>query len=433
MSEFMMTSSFVDPAPDPTPAPTGTAMVPAPAPTVPVRVSVALVEAHGPTRDRLASLLGDGIAPFATIEELTARLTGTVPVVVVLGPSCANEDVLSIAGRVMEKYPMLGSVLVVEELSTTMLQLALRAGVRDVLALAGEADALAQAVQRIAVTLDAAPRMAPAVVNSDDTATGETDRPRVELEEVNGQVLTVFSTKGGSGKSVLSTSLAVALAQRSDKPVCLVDADLQFGDVAVMLKLTPHHTIVDAVSVLDRIDAPLLDSLLVTHEPSGLRVLPAPLEPAFADQVGAAEMVAIVELLRSFCSYVIVDTPAYFNDVVLGLVEVSDKVMLVAGMDIPNIKNVKIGLQTLRLLNTPMDKLLLILNRANSKVKLDIGEVERTLQLQADALIPSDVVVPQSVNKGEPVVLHSPKSGVSKSIVQLAEQFLPQTAPKRRR
>ena len=429
----MMTSSFVDPAPDPTPAPTGTAMVPAPAPTVPVRVSVALVEAHGPTRDRLASLLGDGIAPFATIEELTARLTGTVPVVVVLGPSCANEDVLSIAGRVMEKYPMLGSVLVVEELSTTMLQLALRAGVRDVLALAGEADALAQAVQRIAVTLDAAPRMAPAVVNSDDTATGETDRPRVELEEVNGQVLTVFSTKGGSGKSVLSTSLAVALAQRSDKPVCLVDADLQFGDVAVMLKLTPHHTIVDAVSVLDRIDAPLLDSLLVTHEPSGLRVLPAPLEPAFADQVGAAEMVAIVELLRSFCSYVIVDTPAYFNDVVLGLVEVSDKVMLVAGMDIPNIKNVKIGLQTLRLLNTPMDKLLLILNRANSKVKLDIGEVERTLQLQADALIPSDVVVPQSVNKGEPVVLHSPKSGVSKSIVQLAEQFLPQTAPKRRR
>jgi pilus assembly protein CpaE len=144
-------------------------------------------------------------------------------------------------------------------------------------------------------------------------------------------------------------------------------------------------------------------------------------------------MVAIVEMLRSFCSYVVVDTPAYFNDVVLGLVEVSDKVMLVAGMDIPNIKNVKIGLQTLRLLNTPMDKLLLVLNRANSKVKLDIGEVERTLQLNADALIPSDVVVPQSVNKGEPVVLHSPKSGVSKSIQQLAEQFLPQSAPKRRR
>ena len=227
--------------------------------------------------------------------------------------------------------------------------------------------------------------------------------------------------------------LAATLAQRSEFPVALVDADLQFGDVAVMLKLTPTHTIVDAVSVLDRMDPPLLESLLVTHEPSGLRVMPAPLEPAFADQVGAAEMVAIVEMLKTFCSYVIVDTPAYFNDVVLGLVEASDRVLLVAGMDIPNIKNVKIGLQTLRLLNTPMEKLLLVLNRANSKVKLDIGEVERTLQVKADVLIPSDICVPQAVNKGEPVVLHAPKSGVTKAIQQLADQFMPAEATARRR
>ena len=86
------------------------------------------------------------------------------------------------------------------------------------------------------------------------------------------------------------------------------------------------------------------------HQPSGLHVLAAPLEPAFADQIGAAEMVKIVETLRKTHAYVIVDTPAYFNDVVLGLIEVSDQVLLVAGLDVPNIKNVKIGLQTLRLL-----------------------------------------------------------------------------------
>jgi len=134
-------------------------------------------------------------------------------------------------------------------------------------------------------------------------------------------------------------------------------------------------------------------------------------------------MVRIVEMLTSFAEYVVVDTPAYFNDVVLGLIEVSDEVLLVAGMDIPNIKNVKIGLQTLRLLNTPMSKLRLVLNRANSKVKLDVGEVERTLQVKADCLIPSDVVVPQSVNKGTPVVLDAPKSGVARSIEQLADLF----------
>ena len=392
-----------------------------------IRVSVAVVEAHAPTRERIMALLGDGVTPFSSLEELSARLTGAVPVVAVMGPSCSSEESLALSERIMREYPLMASILVVDELTTQLLQQALRAGVRDVLALTGESGALAQAVQRVAVTLDQAPRSAqvPAPVTPvDDMGVTPT---------VNGQVITVFSTKGGAGKSMLATSLAVELARRSNEPVCLVDADLQFGDVAVMLKLTPHHTIVDAVSVLDRMDPPLLDSLLVTHEPSGLRVMPAPLEPAFADQVGAAEMVAIVEMLRSFCSFVIVDTPAYFNDVVLGLVEVSDRVLLVAGMDIPNIKNVKIGLQTLRLLNTPMDKLLLVLNRANSKVKLDVGEVERTLQVKADILIPSDICVPQAVNKGEPVVLHAPKSGVTKSIQQLADRFLPQEQSKKRK
>jgi pilus assembly protein CpaE len=191
-----------------------------------------------------------------------------------------------------------------------------------------------------------------------------------------------------------------------------------------MLKLAPQHTIVDAVGSLDRMDANLLQSLMVQHEPSGLLVLPAPLEPAFADQIRGEEMVRVIEVLRSFCSHVVVDTPAYLNDVVLGLIEASDDVLLVAGMDIPNIKNVKIGLQTLRLLDTPMSKLRLILNRANSKVKLDVSEVEKTLQVKADALIPSDVVVPQSVNKGMPVVLAAPKAAVTRAIEQLADTFL---------
>jgi pilus assembly protein CpaE len=169
------------------------------------------------------------------------------------------------------------------------------------------------------------------------------------------------------------------------------------------------------------------------HEPSGLFILPAPLEPSFADQISASEMVRIVQLLRTFCEYVILDTPAYFNEVVLGLIEESDEVLLIAGMDIPNIKNVKIGLQTLRLLNVPMSKLHLVLNRANSKVKLDVSEVERTLQVKAEALIPSDVVVPQSVNKGTPVVLDAPKSGVARSVEQLADMFAPDRGGRRRR
>lgn len=400
---------------------------PAPAgapPQITSAVSVAVVEFDVATRERIISLLGDGVTPFNTLEELTSRLTGAMPVVAVLGPSCTGPETLPMIERVNQQYPYVASVMAVSELSTGLLQQALRAGVRDVLALGGEAGALAHAVQRVAISLEVAAVSVPVAPPQDASGDGP--------EAVNGKVLSVFSTKGGSGKSVLATSLATTLARRSELPVALVDADLQFGDVAVMLKLAPSHTIVDAVSALDRLDPAMLDSFLVTHEPSGLRVLPAPLEPAFADQVSAHDMTRIVDMLRTFCAFVVVDTPAYFNDVVLGLVESSDEVLLVAGMDIPNIKNVKIGLQTLRLLDTPTEKLHLVLNRANSKVKLEVSEVEKTLGMKASALIPSDIAVPQSVNKGEPVVDFAPKSSVSKAIDEMADMVLPRQAKKKR-
>jgi len=369
--------------------------------------AVAVVDADQAVRSRLAMQLGDFAVPVGSIEALRERLTG-IPLVAVFGPSCSGPDGLAEAEKLLGDRPEVGAILIATELTTELFRQALRAGIKDVLQAPVETTQLIDSVRRVVEGIAAG-----------RPTTGAFGEGGDELA----QVITVFSTKGGAGKSVIAANLAVVLAKRSDRPVVLVDADLQFGDIAVMLKLAPQHTIVDAVGSLDRLDPSLLQNLLVRHEPSGLFVLPAPLEPAFADQIGADEMVRIVEMLRTFASYVVVDTPAYFNDVVLGLIEISDDVLLVAGMDIPNIKNVKIGLQTLRLLNTPMSKIRLVLNRANSKVKLDVGEVERTLQVKADSLIPSDVVVPQSVNKGAPVVLDAPKSGVSKSIEQLASLF----------
>lgn len=389
------------------------------------QLAVAVVEPVAGIRLDLEDRLGPGVTGFETVEGLLPNLVGE-PTVVVLGPSCSDPDVLASVERSMANRNDIGVVLVADELSTTVLQLALRSGVKDVLTLHGDTLQIVEAIERVGGGLSSPNGSAAPATNAAPTPVGGDDS---EL----GRVTTVFSTKGGSGKSVIATNLAVVLAERSEGPVCLVDADLQFGDVAVMMKLAPSHTVVDAVSSIERLDSSLLESLLATHEASGLRVLPAPLEPAFADQISAGDMVKIIEILRRFCSHVVIDTPAYFNDVVLGLVEVSDDVLLVAGMDIPNIKNVKIGLQTLRLLNTPMEKLRLILNRANSKVKLDIGGVERTLQVSAEALVPSDVIVPQSVNKGVPFVLSHAKSGVAKSIRQLADTLAETEADARRR
>jgi pilus assembly protein CpaE len=382
------------------------------------RTRLVVVEVDQSTRNRLAMQLGEQVAGYTTVEAFAEDI-GPDPAVVVLGPSCAGAPGLMGAEEMLRQRPDIGAILIAEELTTDVFQRAIRSGVRDVLAAPVDTSQLGEAVRRIEEAIGAHRVAVPEVPTESDGSLG--------------RVITVFSTKGGAGKSVVASNLGVSLAMRTDRPVVLVDADLQFGDIAVMLKLAPQHTIVDAVSSMDRLDAGLVQNLLATHPPSGLKILPAPLEPAYADQISADDVTKIVEILRSFCAYVVIDTPSYFDDKVLNLIEMSDDVLLVAGMDIPNIKNVKIGLQTMRLLNTPMSKIHLVLNRANSKVKLDVSEVERTLQVKAEVLVPSDVVVPQSVNKGTPVVLDAPKAGVSRSLEQLADLFVPAADKGRRK
>jgi pilus assembly protein CpaE len=373
------------------------------------RLTLVVVDPDPKLRTRLALQLGED-GDVVTYPEAAALLeyqSGARGLVVVFGPGLADAPGLADIEQFTRARPDAGAILVAAELSTSLLQQALRAGVRDVLGAPTEATSLAESVERVARTLTMVPTVPTSI---DDVA---------QL----GRVITVSSTKGGSGKSVVATNLATALARRSSRPVVLVDADLQFGDVAVMLRLVTPHTLVDAVSAGSRLDAQYLQSLLVRHEPSGLLVLPAPLEPSFAERVSGADMTRIVEILRSFCGFVVIDTPAQFNDVVIALIEHSDDIVMVAGLDIPNIKNTKLGLQTLRLLEVEEEKITLLLNRADSKVQLDVAEVERTLGLRAGCLVPSDIAVPQSVNKGVPVVLDAARSEVARAFELLAERF----------
>lgn len=370
-----------------------------------------IVDPDAIARKALASHI-DGAVELDSVDQLESHLSG--PTVVVFGPSLSDAEGISAAAPILSARPAVGGVLISESLSTEILQSALRAGFKDVLTEPVDREELLETLARVADTLPG--------INLPSSQHHHDD------DEPHGRMVTVFSTKGGAGKSVVATNVAVSLAKQSDRPVVLVDADLQFGDASVMLKLAPHRTVVDAVSALDKLDAGMLRSMLVEHEESGLLVLSAPLEPAFADQIEAKQMIEIIDLLRSMAAYVVVDTPAHFNDVVLALIEESDDVLLIAGLDIPSIKNVRIGLQTLRLLNTPMHKIRLVLNRANSKVKLDVSEVERTLQVQAQSRIPSDVAVPQSVNKGEPIVTDAPRSGPAKAIEALVTTLLQEPA-----
>jgi MinD-like ATPase involved in chromosome partitioning or flagellar assembly len=241
----------------------------------------------------------------------------------------------------------------------------------------------------------------------------------------SGMVITVMAGKGGSGKTVAATNLAMALnGVLGEDRVVVLDADLQFGDVALLLQLDPARTIVDAAEVIDDLTEPRLDGLLLRHA-SGLRVLSAPPVPSSSEQVPPKTVVRLMEMLQGMYEYVIVDTAPIFDDALMTVLDHSDEVVLVVDMDLPSVKNAKIALDTLQKSGYPMGRIHLLVNRVNSKARLDLVELERALGMEVAASVPSDRLVPQSVNEGVPAVAMSPRSKVAKAFEALADLFLP--------
>jgi pilus assembly protein CpaE len=238
-------------------------------------------------------------------------------------------------------------------------------------------------------------------------------------------VIAVMAGKGGSGKSVVATNLAIAMGMRNDpERVAIVDADLQFGDVALMLQLDPIRTIDDVVGQLDSMSDSRLDAALLRHE-SGLRVLAAPLLPVRGGEIPGKSVVEVIDRLRRLYDTIIVDTGPVFDDNLVTILEHADSVVTVVDMDLPSVKNAKVALDSLRSSGFPMERITMVVNRVNSKARLDLVELERSLGLRVGGSVPSDRLVPQSVNEGIPLLALSPRSKVARSFMALAERLDP--------
>jgi len=324
--------------------------------------------------------------------------------VVVYGPSAKKEVSFAAAEKVVALAgSRTASLLISHTVDAQLMREAMRSGFRDAVAIEG-----ATYGDLAAAALDAHESISSA---------------RVAAGGVGGaamcKVVTVFSTKGGVGKSVLASNLAAHIASKMGKSVVLIDLDLEFGDDAVMLGLEPTRTIYDAVQAYDRLDAQLLAGFMQTHK-SGARVLLAPTRPEQAESITAARVSGIIELARELGDIVLIDTPGRLDETVLTAIDRSDQVLAIATMDLPSIKNTKVSLQKLRQLGYQNGLVSLVLNRADSKVFLEPEDVERTVGSKVVARVPSDRLVPRSVNRGIPIALEQPKSAVAKSIAEIA-------------
>jgi pilus assembly protein CpaE len=244
--------------------------------------------------------------------------------------------------------------------------------------------------------------------------------------KIDSKIISIFSTKGGVGKTTIATNLAVSLSSLTGKKVVLLDFDLQFGDVAICLNLYVKNSVTEIVKDFTNIeqDPDLLDEYLLAHY-SGIKVLAAPIRPENAEYVTADHIKNIIEYLKGRYDYIIIDTSQGFNDNVITALDMSNIIMYISALDLPSIKNTKNGLEVMKSLNYSNEKVKVVINKSNESYGIKHSDFESALGVDIWEMIPYDIAaVTLSVNNGHPLVSHRKASAVSKKIYKLANGII---------
>jgi pilus assembly protein CpaE len=322
---------------------------------------------------------------------------------VVVAPEIPLPMALELSGHFRTERPQLGVILVRSRLEVAVLTQAMQAGIREVVAADDAAELLA------------ATRRSEQLSSGIAAPTASTDSVR------RGKMVLVFSAKGGCGKTTVSTNLAEALAADPSKSVCLVDFDLQFGDVAVALQLDPAKTISDAIRMQNSLDNQGIRSLVTQHKPN-LHVLLAPLDPSDVEFITPDLAQSILRGLKESYDYVVVDAPPAFTEVILRAFDLADTYLLLTTLDTPSLKNLKVTLGTLQALGMPRSKWNVVVNRSTAKAGVTVADVETAIGLEVFATIPASDAVPIATNRGKTVVESNPKHAVALSIQRIAAE-----------
>ena len=325
---------------------------------------------------------------------------------IIIGPDVALASACELAEATRLDRPEIGVILIRHRVDVTALTQALRSGVREVVT-ADDQTALVEALQR---------------------SRGLTERLMGHAggsAASSGHIVTVFSAKGGVGKTTLATNIAAHLAMSGTKTL-LVDLDLAFGDVAISLQLVPTESVFNAVAVSGHMDEAALEGLVSVHEPSGLDVICAPSDPGDADRIPVGTVTELLKVARQHYDYVVVDTPPSFTEHVLAAIDLSDALVLIATLDIPAVKNLRVAMDTLNMLGSPKEDRIIVLNRADAKVGLRAEDVVSAIKVPIAVSIPNSLTVPAAVNRGVPIVIDDPKGAVSAALRELSDVHLRQ-------
>ena len=364
--------------------------------------------------ERFKLTLGNDIAVIPTPRELLDHLEENQnEQLIVVAPEVPLTVAIELSKHYRAIRPSLGVLLVRNRLEVAVLTQAMQAGIREVVAPDDAAEMLAASRRSVQVS------------------GAFTDKQPELTSGKRGNMVLVFSAKGGCGKTTLSTNLAEALAADKSKTVCLVDFDLQFGDVAVALQIDPAKTISDAIRMQHSLDIQGIRSLVTAHKPN-LHVLLAPLDPSDVEFITPDLAQKILRGLKETYDYVVVDCPPAFTEVILRAFDMADRYLLLTTLDTPSLKNLKVTLGTLQALGMPRSKWNVVVNRSTAKSGVTITDVQNTIGLDIFATIPESDAVPVSTNQGKTVVEANPKNQVAKSVHDVAYKITGTQPPRKR-
>src|ERR671935_203342 len=240
-----------------------------------------------------------------------------------------------------------------------------------------------------------------------------------------GQVIFLYSGKGGVGKSLIGANLAVSMAHETKGKVALVDLDLQFGDIGVLLNLDHSQGITDLIENIDHMDQDFIRDIMVDG-PYAIKVLLTPISPELADLVTVDHVRRIFAELRKMFDYIIVDSSAHLGEINLEVLDHADKVVVITSLSIPAIKNTKLALKIFDSLSISPERVVLILNKSDAHSEFNKESVEANLRFPIAGQIPNDAkLVINSINRGNPFVTTHPESEISQRIRELVAKIIP--------
>lgn len=358
--------------------------------------------------------------------------------VLVAGPSLGTRSGLARLRIISEELPDMRMVLAFSRRPDASLRDIVRTGAIDLLQLPVEDSEMVEALERAASLA----RQAPEPVAAIDAVTA----PEPESLEPRGNrpgiVYTIASATGGCGKTFYATNLAWFLHKWTGRSVCILDLDLQFGEVSTALRLRPKYTIFDALQREDADEADLqahIEEYMVVHD-TGVHVLAAPREPSEADRITPPDVTRILDAVRNRFDYVLVDTPPALAETVLAAFDLSDRLYVMATLDLPSVRNMSVFLSTLERLRIQTDNIRLVLNKAEDDVGIDIDQVTKLFPQGFESILPYAKEVSRSINLGMPVMAASPDAEISRLMAggmklvlpeALQAQVTAETAPKK--